>query len=87
MITTSYCQLEMDVQFVTKHNAHWRGYIQCLYVCLSSYAVEFPIRALLHGWLSILWIESGCLLSCDDCQIVLMVDIKDTVPILGSLYQ
>ena len=22
------CQLEVDIQFVTKYNAHWRGYIQ-----------------------------------------------------------
>ena len=54
-----------------------------------TYKVKLLRRALLHGRLSILWTEFGCLPSGDDCvisKIVLIVDAKDMDSVLGSPY-
>ena len=39
----------MDCRFVTKHKVLISVDTQCLCICLSSYTVKLPIRALLHG--------------------------------------
>ena len=65
--------------------------MQCLCVCLRLKFIHgiITLRALLHGRLSILWTEFGCLPSGDDCvisKIVLIVDAKDMDSVLGSPY-
>ena len=49
------CQPEMDVRFVTKHEARSICRHAKLCICLRSYTVKLPIRALLHGVLTKLW--------------------------------